>query len=31
MGLVAVDRSTFKRSVKPSGVFLGQIARRNGL
>jgi beta-glucosidase len=30
-GLIAVDRSTMKRTVKPSARFLGQIARANGL
>jgi beta-glucosidase len=28
-GLVAVDRETQKRTVKPSAHYLGQIARRN--
>lgn len=30
-GIVAVDRSTQKRTVKPSGTMLGSIARRNSL
>ncbi len=30
-GLIAVDRATFARSVKPSARWLGQVARRNGL
>jgi beta-glucosidase len=30
-GLVAVDRETQKRTVKPSARFLGEIARRNSL
>jgi beta-glucosidase len=30
-GLVAVDRATQRRSIKPSGVMLGEIARANGL
>ncbi len=30
-GLIAVDRETLARSVKPSGRWLGQVARRNGL
>jgi beta-glucosidase len=30
-GLVAVDRETFVRSVKPSARWLGQVALRNGL
>jgi beta-glucosidase len=30
-GLVAVDRRTFKRTVKPSAVYLGAIARHNAL
>ena len=30
-GLVAVDRETQRRTVKPSAVFLGNIARRNSL
>ena len=30
-GIVAVDRATQKRTVKPSGAFLGNIARRNSL
>jgi beta-glucosidase len=30
-GLVAVDRQTQKRTVKPSARFLGEIARRNSL
>ena len=29
-GLVAVDRQTFARTVKPSARLLGSIARRNG-
>ena len=29
-GLVAVDRETFRRTVKPSAHWLGQIARANG-
>jgi beta-glucosidase/6-phospho-beta-glucosidase/beta-galactosidase len=29
--LVAVDRQTFVRSVKPSARWLGQVAQRNGL
>jgi beta-glucosidase len=28
-GLVAVDRTTFKRTLKPSALHLGEIARRN--
>ncbi|MHA4868887.1 glycoside hydrolase family 1 protein [Duganella sp. PWIR1] len=31
LGLVAVDRKTMKRTVKPSGTLLGQIARANGI
>ena len=31
MGLVAVDRATQKRTIKPSALFLGSIARRNSL
>jgi beta-glucosidase len=31
MGLIAVDRSTFVRSPKPSLAWLGGVARRNGL
>lgn len=31
LGLIAVDRTTFKRSVKPSAVYLGQLARRNAV
>lgn len=31
MGLVAVDRETFARTVKPSGYWLGRIARANTL
>jgi beta-glucosidase len=30
-GLIAVDRSTFRRTVKPSGRWLGAIARANAL
>ncbi len=30
-GLIAVDRETFARSVKPSAHWLGQVARRNSL
>ncbi len=30
-GLVAVDRTTFRRTPKPSAAVLGAIARRNGL
>jgi len=30
-GLIAVDRKSFVRSVKPSARWLGQVARRNGL
>jgi beta-glucosidase len=30
-GLIAVDRETFTRSVKPSARWLGQVAQRNGL
>jgi beta-glucosidase len=30
-GLIAVDRTTFKRTPKPSARYLGEIARRNGL
>ena len=30
-GLVAVNRETFERTVKPSARFLGEIARRNGV
>ena len=30
-GLVAVDRTTFKRTPKPSAAVLGAIARANGL
>ena len=30
-GLVAVDRETFVRSVKPSARWLGRVAQRNGL
>jgi len=30
-GLVAVNRQTFERTVKPSARLLGEIARRNGL
>ncbi|MHB8504095.1 MAG: glycoside hydrolase family 1 protein [Candidatus Acidiferrales bacterium] len=30
-GLVAVDLATQKRTIKPSGAFLGNIARRNSL
>lgn len=30
-GLIAVDRTTFKRTPKPSARLLGSIARRNGL
>lgn len=30
-GLIAVDRTTFKRTPKPSAQLLGEIARRNGL
>ena len=28
-GLIAVDRQTFKRTLKPSAKFLGKIAREN--
>jgi beta-glucosidase len=31
MGLVAVDRTTFARTPKPSAAHLGHIARRNAL
>lgn len=30
-GIVAVDRATQRRTIKPSGSFLGNIARRNSL
>ena len=30
-GIVAVDRATFARTVKPSAGFLGQVARANEL
>jgi len=30
-GIVAVDRTTQKRTIKPSGAYLGNIARRNAL
>jgi len=30
-GIVAVDRATQKRTIKPSGAYLGNIARRNSL
>lgn len=30
-GIVAVDRTTQKRTIKPSGAYLGNIARRNSL
>jgi len=30
-GIVAVDRETQKRTIKPSGAILGNIARRNAL
>jgi len=30
-GLIAVDRESFLRSVKPSARWLGQVARHNGL
>lgn len=30
-GLVAVDRTSFKRTIKPSAAILGDIARRNAL
>ena len=30
-GLVAVDRTTFKRSPKPSAAYLGDIARRGSV
>jgi beta-glucosidase len=30
-GLVAVDRNNFQRSIKTSGIYLGNIARNNGL
>ena len=30
-GLVAVNRETFERTVKPSARFLGEVARRNGV
>jgi beta-glucosidase len=30
-GLIAVDRTTFARSVKPSARWLGEVARHNGL
>lgn len=30
-GLIAVDRTTFRRTVKPSGTWLGEVARKNSL
>ena len=30
-GLIAVDRSTLERTVKPSARWLGEVARRNAL
>ncbi len=30
-GLIAVDRETFARTVKPSARWLGEVAQRNGL
>jgi beta-glucosidase len=30
-GMVAVDRATQKRTIKPSAAILGNIARRNAL
>jgi beta-glucosidase len=30
-GLIAVDRATQERTVKPSGLYLGEIARQNRL
>lgn len=30
-GLIGVDRATLRREIRPSGVMLGQIARRNAL
>jgi beta-glucosidase len=30
-GIVAVDRETQRRTIKPSATFLGNIARRNAL
>jgi beta-glucosidase len=30
-GLIAVDRSSFKRTVKPSGLHLGAIAKKNSI
>lgn len=30
-GLIAVDRQTFERAVKPSARWLGEVARRNGI
>jgi len=30
-GIVAVDRTTQTRTIKPSGAYLGNIARRNAL
>jgi beta-glucosidase len=30
-GLVAVDRATFARTVKPSARWLGEVARANAL
>jgi len=30
-GLVAVNRDTQERTIKPSARYLGEIARRNGL
>lgn len=30
-GLIAVDRATFRRTVKPSGAWLGAVARANSL
>ncbi len=31
LGLIAVDRKTLKRTVKPSAVYLGSLARQNAL
>jgi beta-glucosidase len=31
VGIVAVDRATQKRTIKPSGAYLGNVARRNSL
>ena len=30
-GIVAVDRATQRRTIKPSGAMLGNVARRNSL